>query len=111
MTAVGYSPSVRLFEAGACGVPIISDYWEGLDTFFLPGQEILVARSAEDVSEILEDLPETERAAIGARARAAVLAQHTATHRVLELEGYMAEIGAIAMQTGVGDIADHGSGY
>jgi spore maturation protein CgeB len=93
MIAVGFSPSVRLFEAGACGVPIISDSWEGLDTFFIPGSEILVARSAEEVTEILLDMSETERAATGARARAAVLARHTAAHRVLELEGYFAELG------------------
>jgi spore maturation protein CgeB len=94
MAAVGYSPSVRLFEAGACGTPIISDTWAGLETFFVPGQEILVAKTARDVTEILLDMPETERAAIGARARAAVLARHTAAHRVLELEGYYADTGA-----------------
>jgi spore maturation protein CgeB len=94
MIATGYSPSVRLFEAGACGTPIISDYWEGLDTFFAPDWEILVARSTEDVTALLLDMPETERAAIGARGRAAVLARHTAAHRVLELEGYLAAIGA-----------------
>jgi spore maturation protein CgeB len=94
MAAVGYSPSVRLFEAGACGTPIISDAWEGLETFFVPGQEILVAATPKDVTEILLDMPETERAALGARARAAVLARHTAAHRVLELEGYYADVGA-----------------
>jgi spore maturation protein CgeB len=93
MVQVGYSPSVRLFEAGACGTPIISDTWEGLETFFLSGQEILPARSAAEVTEILQDMPETERVALGARARAAVLARHTAAHRVLELEGYLADIG------------------
>lgn len=94
MTAVGYSPSVRLFEAGACGAPIISDHWEGLDTFFVPGREILVVRSTEEVKAILLDMPETERLAMGACARAVVLANHTAAHRVLELEGYLASIGA-----------------
>lgn len=101
MTAVGFSPSVRLFEAGACGTPVISDAWEGLDTFFTPGQEILLARSAAEVTEILLDMPETERAAIGARGRSAVLARHTAAHRVLELEGYLSEIGGAAVPVGV----------
>ncbi len=96
MAAVGFSPSVRLFEAGACGVPIISDYWEGLDTFFAPGEEILVAASSAEVAEMLQDMPETQRAAIGARARAAVLAKHTAAHRAMELEGYVADVGAAA---------------
>jgi spore maturation protein CgeB len=94
MVEMGYSPSVRLFEAGACGTPILSDLWEGLDTFFVPGSEILVAGSSAEVTEILLDMGETERAVIGARARAAVLARHTAAHRVLELEGYLASIGA-----------------
>jgi spore maturation protein CgeB len=101
MVATGFSASVRLFEAGACGVPIISDSWEGLDVFFTPGLEILVAESAAKVTEILMDVPETERAAIGARARAAVLARHTAAHRVLELEGYFAEIGGVANSLGM----------
>lgn len=96
MAAVGFSPSVRLFEAGACGVPIISDNWEGLDTFFTPGEEILVAASPAEVTELLQDLPETQRAAIGARARAAVLARHTAAHRALELERYVAETSTAA---------------
>jgi spore maturation protein CgeB len=49
MTAAGYSPSVRLFEAAACGAPIISDRWSGLDTFFTPGKQILVADSSDEV--------------------------------------------------------------
>jgi spore maturation protein CgeB len=96
MVEMGYSPSVRLFEAGACGTPILSDFWEGLDTFFVPGSEILVAGSSAEVTETLLDMGETERAVIGARARAAVLARHTAAHRVLELESYLASIGAVA---------------
>lgn len=92
MVATGYAPSVRLFEAGACGVPIISDQWEGLDTFFKPGWEILVASSPGEVMEILQHMSETERAALAARGRAAVLAKHTAAHRAVELEGYVAAV-------------------
>jgi spore maturation protein CgeB len=88
MLITGFSPSVRLFEAAACGTPIISDYWEGLDTFFEPGREILIARSSEDVLEWIRDLPASERLALGARARARVLSAHTAAHRAAELEGY-----------------------
>lgn len=91
MIAAGYSPSVRLFEAAACGVPIISDWWDGLDTLFVPGEEVLIARSADDVLGYLHDLSEEERRAIGGRAREKVLTAHTAAHRVLELEGYAAE--------------------
>jgi len=89
MIAAGYSPSVRLFEAAACGVPIISDDWAGLDELFTPGEEILIARSADDVLRVLHDLPEVERRRIGARARGRVLAEHTAAHRAMELEGFL----------------------
>ncbi|MDQ3459271.1 MAG: glycosyltransferase [Deinococcota bacterium] len=90
MVRVGYSPSVRLFEAAACGVPIISDLWEGLGAFFELGEEILVAESPEDSLRHLE-LAEGERRAVGERARARVLAEHTAAHRAAELEGYVLE--------------------
>ena len=86
MVRAGWSPSVRLFEAAACGTPIISDWWDGLDEFFEPGREILIARSARDTEEYLHDVPAAERAQVGARARARVLANHTAAHRAEELE-------------------------
>jgi len=92
MVAAGWSPSVRLFEAAACGTPIVSDHWNGLDELFRPGDEVLVARSSEDVLGILRELTEQERRRIGARARARVLASHTAAHRALELEEYAAEL-------------------
>jgi spore maturation protein CgeB len=57
MVRAGFSPSVRLFEAAACGTPMISDYWPGLETFFEPGDEILLAQDARDVLRILRDLP------------------------------------------------------
>jgi spore maturation protein CgeB len=89
MVRAGYSPSVRLFEAAACGVPVISDYWDGLDTLFKIGEEILVARSPEDTLTYLRDVPEEERREIGRRARARVLSGHTAAHRAAELESYI----------------------
>jgi spore maturation protein CgeB len=92
MIAAGYSPSVRLFEAAACGVPIISDWWDGLDTFFRPDHEILIARSTEDVLRHLRDISEPERLAIGHRARARVLSEHTAAHRAAQLERYATEL-------------------
>ena len=92
MISAGYSPSVRLFEAAACGTPIISDYWDGLDTFFTLGAEILVARTTEDVLRWIREIPDDERTAIGARARERVLAEHTAAHRAGELESYVAEV-------------------
>jgi spore maturation protein CgeB len=91
MVEAGWSPSVRLFEAAACGVPVISDWWEGLDSFFEPDTEILVATSARDVERHLE-LDDRTRREIGARARTRVLAAHTAEHRALELEGHVQRV-------------------
>jgi spore maturation protein CgeB len=92
MVAAGYSPSVRLFEAAACGTPIISDQWDGLDSFFLLDEEILCARNAADVLRYLHEIPDEQRRAIGARARERVLAEHTSAHRAAELEGYVLEL-------------------
>ena len=91
MIRAGYSPSVRLFEAAACGVPIVSDAWEGLGTFFAIGEEILLAESTDDVLRILRETDEAERQRIGTRARARVLSAHTAAHRAAELVTYATE--------------------
>jgi spore maturation protein CgeB len=93
MVAAGYSPSVRLFEAAACGTPIVSDTWTGLDTFFTPGSEILLTRSDADTLACLREIPEAERTAIGMRGRERVLRAHTAAHRAAELETYLKEAG------------------
>jgi spore maturation protein CgeB len=92
MVEAGYSPSVRLFEAAACGTPIISDYWEGLESFFEPNEEIVIAHSGEESLYYLLEITEADRRRIGARARARVLAKHTARHRALELESYVLEV-------------------
>ncbi|HZF52035.1 MAG TPA: glycosyltransferase [Polyangiaceae bacterium] len=92
MIAAGYSPSVRLFEAAACGTPIISDAWEGLSAFFTPDLEILVARSPADVRRVLLEVPETRRRSISRRAAARVLREHTAAHRAAQLEAYVEEL-------------------
>lgn len=92
MVMAGYSPSVRLFEAAGCGTPIISDYWEGIETIFQPDREILISRSADETLEIIRDLPETERYRIGERAMLRVLSEHTAAHRAAQLEGYILEL-------------------
>jgi spore maturation protein CgeB len=84
MRGLGWSPSVRLFEAAACGVPIISDFWPGLDHFFVPGEEILIAESSDDVVAVLKE--PSRRASVAAAARKAVLRSHTADRRAEELE-------------------------
>jgi len=89
MIEAGWSPSVRLFEAAACGTPIISDVWPGIDELLTPGREILLARSPRDVEEWLVDMPEKERRTIGTRARERVLREHTAAHRAAELESHV----------------------
>jgi spore maturation protein CgeB len=91
MIRAGYSPSVRLFEAAASGVPIISDYWTGLETLFRPGIEVLISESVRDTRRFLSELPEKERRAIAARAYQRVRAEHTAEHRAIQLEEYLAE--------------------
>lgn len=92
MIAAGYSPSVRLFEAAACGVPIISDMWEGLDRVFAIDREILIAQSSDDCLRYLQTLSEIERRQVGDRARQRVLAEHTAADRARELEGFLTAI-------------------
>jgi len=92
MLTNGYYPSQRLFKAAACGVPVISDYWYGLDEFFTPGLEILIARSSREVLELLQDLDGGELLEIGVRARQRVLDLHTAKHRVQELETHVGKL-------------------
>jgi spore maturation protein CgeB len=94
MVRAGWSPSVRLFEAAACGTPIVSDRWEGIETLLAPGSEIFLPESAGDVLQLLHDLPEHERIAAGERARTRILLEHTAAHRAAELEGYAMALGA-----------------
>jgi spore maturation protein CgeB len=91
MIAAGHSPSVRLFEASACGVPIISDDWPGLETIFAAGREIVIARGSEDVLAALA-MPEAARNKIAEAGRARCLAAHTAAHRATELEAAIAGI-------------------
>jgi spore maturation protein CgeB len=92
MVRAGYSPSVRLFEAAACGTAIISDAWDGLDEVFSLGSEILVARTSRESLEFLRDISDDERYALGARARARVLREHTAERRAEQLENYASEL-------------------
>ncbi|QDT14701.1 CgeB family protein [Alienimonas californiensis] len=85
MIAAGYAPSVRLFEAAACGTPVISDRWAGLGELLEEGKEIFIADSPADVRRWLTETSEADRAAIGAAARRRVLAEHTADGRADQL--------------------------
>jgi spore maturation protein CgeB len=84
MANVGYCPSGRLFEAAACEAPIVSDSWQGLEEFFEPGRELLIAESEDDVVRVLSRSTE-ELHQVGKAARERVLSCHTAEHRSREL--------------------------
>jgi spore maturation protein CgeB len=85
MKEMGFCPSGRLFEAAACGTPLLTDYWEGLELFFEPGSEIIVARDSDEAAAAI-DLPYGALQEIAQRARERVLAEHTAEKRALEFE-------------------------
>ncbi|TCZ61330.1 CgeB family protein [Roseicella aquatilis] len=89
MVRAGHSPSVRLFEAGACATPVISDIWDGIDRLFRPGEEILLATRPGEVLDILLGCPEAARDSLARAFRARVLAEHTAAHRAAELEAHL----------------------
>ena len=90
--AGGFSPGARLFEAAACGTPIITEFWPGLDTFFTPDEEILISHSPDETLIYLEEISELDRRRLGYRARERVLARHTSRHRAIELEGHVLEM-------------------
>ena len=89
MADMGWCPSGRLFEAAACGAPILSDAWEGLDTFFEPGSEILVASTTDEAVSTL-DLTDRELRRIAAASRDRTLREHTSGKRAEELETLIA---------------------
>jgi spore maturation protein CgeB len=86
MARYGFSPATRVFEAAGAGACIITDYWEGIDFFFEPGQEILVAKDGDEVAAIMAELTTEQARAIGQAAYRKVLAGHTYGHRVEQLE-------------------------
>jgi spore maturation protein CgeB len=87
MSRAGFCPSGRFFEAAACGTPVISDWFTGLDTFFNPGHEILVVNNTDDVLDAL-DSSEDEVRKIATRARERTLAEHTGDFRARQLLSY-----------------------
>jgi spore maturation protein CgeB len=85
MAEMGFCPSGRLFEAASCGAAIVSDYWNGIEDFFQPGQEVLLAKGTADIVGALS-LPAEKFAEVAAAGRRRVLLQHTSAHRAEELE-------------------------
>ncbi len=86
----GYCPSGRFFEAAACDTAILTDWFDGLDTFFVPGEEIFVVHTADDVSAALR-CSDTELQRLAARARQRTLEEHTGAHRARQLLGFLPE--------------------
>jgi spore maturation protein CgeB len=89
MVEAGYSPSVRLFEAAGCGAAIISDPWGGIDTFFAPGEEILLAKSSAEVLSYLANFSAEDAHIIGRRAQERVLTEHSAERRAIQFEEFV----------------------
>jgi spore maturation protein CgeB len=92
MIAAGWSPSVRLFEAAACGTPIISDDWRGLDELLPNGKGILIARQTEDVVQAITEAGEEDRRSLAKAAKAIVLENHTGLARGRELAAALAHL-------------------
>jgi spore maturation protein CgeB len=90
MVRWGYSPSVRLFEAAACGCTILSDYWPGLDSILKVGDEVLLTENASQVTELLQGMDDGEVRRIGTRARERVLSEHSSDRRAEQFESYLA---------------------
>jgi spore maturation protein CgeB len=88
MIRAGYSPSVRLFEAAACGIPILTDVWPGLETFFTPSSEILLVPSTARVTSYLQ-MSSDQRLEVGEKARRRTLRFHTAAVRAGEFEAHV----------------------
>ena len=91
MASYGFSPATRVFEAAGAGACIITDYWKGIDYFFEPGKEILVAENGAEVKQILAGLTSEKATEIGAAALQKVLEKHTYTHRAIELDRVLAK--------------------
>jgi spore maturation protein CgeB len=99
MADMGWCPSGRLFEAAACGTPILSDTWEGLDSFFEPGREVLIARSTDEAVQAL-DLTDAELKRVAKASRERVLGEHTSAHRARELEMLLSRSSSVSSSTG-----------
>ena len=94
MIAAGWSPSVRLFEAAACGTPIISDFWRGLGELLPDGEALFIARAPEEVVALLRELPDSDRLSVAAAARKVVMNSHTGAARAREFARALSQLPA-----------------
>jgi spore maturation protein CgeB len=89
MARFGFSPATRVFEAAGAAACLITDYWEGIDLFFEPGTEVLVARDGAEVAEHVKSVGHEHARRIGEAAYRRVLAEHTYAHRAAQLEALL----------------------
>jgi spore maturation protein CgeB len=89
MARYGFSPATRVFEAAGAGACLITDAWEGLETFLEPEREAIVARDGDEVADAVRRLTPAVARAIGADARARVLASHTYAHRAAQVSALL----------------------
>jgi len=89
---MGYTPTKRLLAAAACGVPVLTDQWDGLDYFLEPQREVYCVSDRESVLDVLYGTDESQRQRLGTEARKRILDQHTISHRANQLLGYLAEV-------------------
>ena len=90
MAEMGYCPSGRLFEAAACGTPLLSDWWEGIEQFFTPGSEILIARDTSEAISALE-MSDAELSRLASAAFQRTMDEHTADRRAAQMDALLTE--------------------
>ncbi len=80
-------PTIRVFEALACGIPLVSAYWPDREHLFTPGQDYLLARNGREMATHLDFLMKSgdRRDELAEHGRQTILARHTCAHRVNEL--------------------------
>ncbi|MBA2431637.1 MAG: glycosyltransferase [Chthoniobacterales bacterium] len=96
MREMGWCPPGRMFEASACGAPLVSDVWEGIEDFFTPGEEILLVRTTDDAVNATR-LTDAELTRIGRAGRERTLAEHSVSRRATEFEDLLVTAGGEAV--------------
>ena len=86
MARYGFSPATRVFEAAGAAACLITDAWEGLEQFFAPEKEVLVAHNGDEVAQHVRTLDASHAREIGQAAYRRVLSEHTYAHRAAQLD-------------------------
>lgn len=101
MARFGFSPATRIFEAAGAAACLITDPWEGIDTFFEPGKEILVAGDGDHVAELIASLNDSSARQVGSAAYKRVRSEHTYAHRGAQLDAVLDVIGPHSVRVAV----------